>query len=1046
MRAKILNASAGSGKTYQLAYKYVHDVVEQPTLYRHILAVTFTNKATEEMKTRILSEIHHLASGGTSRYLQTLCDELTLDEATVRLRARDVRTRILHDYSHFTILTIDTFFQRILRAFIKELGLDLNYNIELENSSMLAKSADTLIEEITTNQELARWLTAFVQERIEDENSWDIREGILSLGGELFKERNKQALSMARSKEELGRIVGEAAKRATSSKLDFQKLGIQAMELMGAAGITPQDFSNKSRSFALYFLKVATGEIEPPTDKVRAMSLTTAGWCTKGAVPEVLVAQLRPLLQTLCEQYDINVLYWNTADLLRENYRSFALLSDLYAKFQEICESENTMLLSETKYILSTFIGQNDAPFIYEKVGNRYDRFMIDEFQDTSLREWENFLPLLQNAMAQSDKTSVLIVGDIKQSIYRWRGGDWRILHEKAQQALGIENTEVINLQSNYRSLPAVVDFNNRMIGAVVTLANAELNGRLSEAVATGAISASLHAELQDTLSHAYQGHEQVACKTGINSGFIHISTFEKQPALIEQIEAILDNGFKPNDILILGRSSSDGAKIAATLLEFKHTNTDPRYHFDVMTQEALTVSYAPISSFLIAALYLTLDQEDTIHRTIYNHYLKHQALDCPLSEEEILFFRSIRLLSTEEAIERIIIRHQLQNDREQVAYLQALHEQVIAFCTGRVADIQLFLQWWDEQGQKSSLSVEQSQTTIEVTTIHKAKGLEKKIVIVPYCNWMLGSKTGGGNNFVWSEPQGDWQEVGCVPVKFKKEMAASLFSADYYREEVYAYVDNINLLYVALTRAIEGLYLFIPNTRSNIGALLLQCIRADGQTADLHGMLGTHTETDKGDTFAFGSFAPPEPQETKPQPITHKLLEHYPTSQPDLRLRLPSQRYFEENGKAELAPRNIGILMHRLFENARAISDIDAALEELCLSSLISTKEATTLRTKIDQALADPVVHSWFSEEWEDIRNENEIIIPKQSTVRRPDRVMIQGSRAVVVDYKFGEKDQDSYRKQILEYMRLLRQIGYTTVEGWLWYVKLGRTEQVRE
>ena len=210
MRARILNASAGSGKTYQLAYKYVRDVVEQPGIYRHILAVTFTNKATEEMKSRILKEIHLLASGQPSSYLDNLCRELSLDAATVRRRAREVRSKILHDYSRFTVLTIDTFFQRILRAFIKELGIDLNYNVEIETASVLTKSADTLIEQITTDRDLQRWLTDFVQERIDEGKKWDIRDGILTLGGELFKEKNKDALSAARPREELARIVGEA--------------------------------------------------------------------------------------------------------------------------------------------------------------------------------------------------------------------------------------------------------------------------------------------------------------------------------------------------------------------------------------------------------------------------------------------------------------------------------------------------------------------------------------------------------------------------------------------------------------------------------------------------------------------------------------------------------------------------------------------------------------------------------------------------------------------------------------------------------------------
>ena len=257
MRARILNASAGSGKTYQLAYKYVRDVVEQPGIYRHILAVTFTNKATEEMKSRILKEIHLLASGQPSSYLDNLCRELSLDAATVRRRAREVRSKILHDYSRFTVLTIDTFFQRILRAFIKELGIDLNYNVEIETASVLTKSADTLIEQITTDRDLQRWLTDFVQERIDEGKKWDIRDGILTLGGELFKEKNKDALSAARPREELARIVGEATAHAAATKKRMQDAAAEAVRIIGDAGASVADFPYKGSGFAAYFYAVA---------------------------------------------------------------------------------------------------------------------------------------------------------------------------------------------------------------------------------------------------------------------------------------------------------------------------------------------------------------------------------------------------------------------------------------------------------------------------------------------------------------------------------------------------------------------------------------------------------------------------------------------------------------------------------------------------------------------------------------------------------------------------------------------------------------------
>ena len=1046
MRARILNASAGSGKTYQLAYKYVRDVVEQPTLYRHILAVTFTNKATEEMRSRILSEIHTLASGGKSGYLASLCAELSLDERTVRTRAREARTRILHDYSRFTILTIDTFFQRILRAFIQELGLDLNYNVEIETASVLSKSADALVEQIRIDEELQRWLTAFVQERIEDGKRWDVREGILALGNEIFKESNRETLSAERSKAELNRIVGKATGRAKAGKKEFQELGVRAMNLMNTAGVTTADFTGKSRSFAGYFAAAAAGEIKAPTATVRKMSATTEGWCAKDSPALPLVAELQPLLAELCARYDRSIRFWNTTDLLRENYRSFALLQDLYGKVRQMCSDENVMMLSETKNILSEFIRHNDAPFIYEKVGNRYDRFMIDEFQDTSTREWENFLPLLGNAMAQSEQTSVLIVGDIKQSIYRWRGGDWKILHGEAQQALGAGDTQVEVLRENWRSLPAVVAFNNRIIERIVAADNRALNETLAKASEEGSVDPAEAAALRDTLADAYRGHAQLPRRKAEHPGYVSVETFAERPPVVERICALIDKRFRPCDIMILVRGATDGAKVAAELLDFKRRNKDPRYRFDVMTQEALIVGNAPVSSFIAAALRLALNPDDSLSRAVYNHYLG-RPFDRPLDDSERDFFRSVRLLSPEEAFERIVMRHALQGDRRQTAYLQAIHEQIISFCATKIADIALFLRWWEETGKNRSLSVEESATTVEITTIHKAKGLEKRAVLIPYCSWSPDPKSSGTvQNIVWAEARGDGAEaIGRFPVKYKKAMAESGFSSEYYRELVYAHVDNVNLLYVALTRAAESLHVFIPQKGGRtVGGLLLQSIATDGDKALLGDFEGRCTIDEAGEHFAFGEFAGPVAGGSKRSEAEHVILEEYPTAQADLRLRLPSQRYFEDGGEVELSPRNLGILMHRAFEQADDEAGIHEAVRGMQADGTLSEADAATLRQMIARALEHPEVREWFGGGWERVRNENEIIIPGRGSTRRPDRVMIDGRRVVVVDYKFGLRDAERHRRQMREYLRLLGEMGYAPAEGYLWYVKLGKIEKV--
>lgn len=1063
MRAKILNASAGSGKTYQLAYKYIHDVIERPELYRHILAVTFTNKATEEMKSRILREIHLLASGRPSAYAESLRRELELDERTLRQRARDVRSRILHDYSHFTVLTIDTFFQRILRAFIRELGFDLDYNVEIETESLLAKSADTLVEAITENRELQRWLTDFVQERIEDGRRWDIRDGILALSGELFKEKNKEALARALPKEELRRLVGKAGEKARATRQLLQEKAREALRLMEEAGVSPSDFTGKSRSFANYFLTAAGDELKPPTATVERMSRTTEGWCAKGSPAQPLVARLQPLLRDICDIFRSNVRLWNTAVLLRENYRSFALLADLYAQVQRLCDQESTMLLSETKYILAEFIGHNDAPFIYEKVGNRFERYMIDEFQDTSAREWRNFLPLLRNAMAQSQDISVFLVGDIKQSIYRWRGGDWKILHNEARNELSPEDTEVVNLRDNWRSLPTVVGFNNRIMERIVAADNRTLNTMLDEAADSGAIAAERAAELHDTLAAAYRDHAQTPRRLKDGPGYVSVTACAGEPPVVARIKEVLDRGFRPSDILILVRSATDGARIAAELLRFKQENRDERYRFDVMTREALIVGNAPVAGFLIAALRLTVNPDDSLNRAIYNRYLG-RPFGAALPDDERDFCRALRLLSPEEAFERIVIRHHLADRCDQTAYLQAVHEQLIAFCSGKIADIPLFLRWWDEQGSGRSLSIEQGERTVEITTVHKAKGLERPVVIIPYCSWQLDPKSSGNvTNIVWAEASDEEAAIGQFPVRYKRAMADSEFSEAYYRELVYSHVDNINLLYVALTRAAESLHVFIPSggKGANVGALLWQVLAPEADGCRLGELEGRLTESEAGQECSFGSFDGPAPRKGGSGAVGHLLLEHYLTAMADLRLRLPSQRYFEEESDALPSPRDFGILMHKAFEHATSEEEIRRSVAQMQTDGVLSGAEAEALGQKLDEALADPVVREWFTGEWQEVRTESDIILPaaevrsggtgsatRGSVTRRPDRVMMrQGGterQVVVVDYKFGEHETAGHRRQIGEYMRLLREMGYDDVKGYLWYVRLRKVVEV--
>ena len=1035
-RVKIYSASAGSGKTYRLAYKFVHDTVKylytKPYLYRAILAVTFTNKATEEMKRRILKEINQLAvEPAKSDYISDLKKHLGISQEEIAKRAGIIRTKILHDYSRFTILTIDKFFQRILRAFVKELGIEMNYNIELNSDTILAQSTDSLIEDISNDDELYRWIMAFAQQHIDDEKAWDIRGDMNKLGKALFNESSRQAIQQSIPREQLEEIIRQADKKVAISRAEFKALGIKAMSIMEQAGVTPEDYMYSGVGFTNIFRNIANEQPFEFGNRVLKYAKSPEKW-SKNASAQAIAPQLCLLLNEIIEFYDRNIRLWITLDRIKQNYRGYALLQDINRKVREQCDQDGVMLLSETKYILSKFVESNDAPFIYEKYGNRFEHFMIDEFQDTSLKEWGNFVPLLKNAIAQSEDISVLIVGDVKQSIYRWRGGDWRILKSGVTDALGDENTHMENMKENYRSLRQVVKFNNDVINEVVEAHNTTLNEELNNALKEDVITPQTHAQLINTLQNAYTEHTQTPCRKSEKDGYVYVEPFDEMPPIIECIESAIERGYTYNDIMILYRSEKDGLKAAKILMEYKRHNNA----FNIMTQDSLVVGTAAVSNFIIAVMRLSQNRRDSISLAIMNDYLGRDY-DCALSDEEQAMLTSISQLTPEQAFERIVMTYSLDKHEEEIAYLQAVHELVVTFCASKVADIQLFLKMWDEKGATKSLSVEKGNSTIELMTIHKAKGLEKKVVIIPYCSWGMEPMK---DSIIWATPkQGEeLSEIGQFPVKYKKELAQSIYADEYLREKVYSHVDAVNLLYVALTRAGEELYAFIPRTKDgkikDTGLLLWNAVNGNAKTSE-----------DNSRTWVeYGEKLPPEPENKKSDKnkIRNVLIRDYPTFDVEM-VHPPMERYFEEGNTASLTPRNVGIVMHEILNQADSATDVIAGIDIACKDGRLSAAQAEELRATIEREFARPEVGEWFGV-WDDVRRENDIICSHKTGTRRPDRVMISGERAVVVDYKFGEDKLSSHRKQISGYMKLLTEMGYKRVEGYVWYLSLGEIVRI--
>ncbi|MBQ8863171.1 MAG: UvrD-helicase domain-containing protein [Rikenellaceae bacterium] len=1044
---KILSASAGSGKTYRLAYKYVETTILNPESYRHILAVTFTNKATDEMKRRILHEIDTLARGEKSDFLSDLLrDHPSLSEERICQRALEVRSRILHDYSNFAVMTIDRFFQRVVRSFMRELGVELNYTLELRTDDLLSTATDNLIEGIADNSSLEHTVDGFVEGRIDNSRHWDLRGDIARLGKQLFSDDFYASGVNIDSSEQLAEMGRQLRERRNSVRAEVVHAATDALNIIESAGLSREDFAGKSRSFVAYLPNWTSPQGTLPQLNKTVLSAidNPDGWPNKtsprrGDVPSVY-GRVNPLIVALRE----GMRTLTTLEIVLRRFDEFVLLADLRKSLDTICQDQNILPISKTSRLIAGLIADSDAPFIYERVGSWYDYYMIDEFQDTSRTQWNNFLPLVAEAVSRSESQPVLLVGDVKQSIYRWRGGDWRILANDVAdhfRRIAPDSIDFEPLEKNYRSFRRVVEFNNAFTGAVIRAMADSVRTTLTKAVDAGQITESLCRQLGSMIEQAYTPFAQEPNKQ-VPEGYATIRSYDTTddgvPPIVERLKDLQLRGYRPEDIAILVRSNNDGYRVAEMLLEAKRQNTDPRFCFDIVTGEALRVDSSSVVQFVVACLKLSQNPDDTISAAMFNRTLG-RAADAPLTDDEREFMSVVGRKSPEEAFENILIRWQLDRNSEALSYVQALHQQILSFSSGRIADIPLFVQWWEENGCKESLVMPSGTSAITIITVHKSKGLEYKAVLIPYADWEYS----GGGDMMWLRSSVAGGE-GAYPVTLNSASADTEFAPDYYNEVVMQAIDSLNILYVAVTRAKCELHVMLPAKPRGVGKMIMAAVGSLQQLADM----GDYSCTTLNDGLLAVDYGlPTQAKHSDESSSTTIHLDSYPTHpvSAKIKLKFPSERYTEE-GALSLSPRDMGVLMHRVFQDARSRAEVVEGVRRLEVDAVISSDESNTLQAQIARAFENPMVADWFSEKWQVVRAEGDILLPKdyeperkKKRVRRPDRVMICGNRAVVVDYKFGRHKDSSYDTQIERYMNLLRDMGYAEVEGYLWYVALG-------
>lgn len=1070
----VYKASAGSGKTHQLTGEYLNLLFNYPSAYKHILAVTFTNKATEEMKSRIVEELANLASGKGSDYLNDLCTKFSKSQESIRSFARQILVNILHDYSSFSISTIDRFFQQTMRAFTREIGLGGGYNVELDTSKVLGEAIDSMLFELerSENRQLLEWLIRFSEEKIENGETWNIRSDIQSLSNEIFKESYKAFSDDIQTDIANKTMLDDYKKMLLTNIVVYERRSRQisekALNIINNCGLQPDSFKNGSRSPFMSFVKWANGEIKEPSETFKKLRDNISGWYTKTTQPSVKslieVSFNSGLNDCVCEiidHYQSNVLYQTSVEINRYFF-TLGILGDVDKKIRSYASENNIMLISDTTELLNKIIQGTDTPFVYEKVGTRIDNYMIDEFQDTSGMQWNNFLPLLKDSLSAGNKN--LIVGDVKQSIYRWRNSDWKLLDEQIDLDFGSANINHKSLDINWRSLPNIINFNNAIFNTSPLLLQALFNSDLNNLGHTETNS-HLSTRIVQAYENAYQ--EIPEKKTWANDGYVkidfvdteeftdwHDSVLQQLPLEIEQLQ---DRGYQLKDIAILVRTKREGSEVANALLEYKGKNTNTKYKYDIISDEALFLRNANSVKLIVSLFrYLANTADSTLRAmAIYEYYKfkdrlsseetiqSHFSTSQQFPEEVYSVLERIRELPLYEMTEELFDLFSQAMDENEHIYMQAFLDLVLDFTTGKSSDLGSFLEWWDESKHNLTIFTPDGQDAIRIMTIHKSKGLGFKSVIIPFCNWDIDHKQ---PVILWCQPHlKPFNELKLLPVKYSQKLKNTIFASEYLEERLHTFVDNLNILYVAFTRAKENLIVFAPKPKDeskidSISTLLWSSLKqerdnADREYTDTQSLL----DTENG-LFVLGSDfkidIQSKCQNINQQEVINKSFPSIPFDN-RLKLSLTNKSFFSDQGKREY-----GNLMHEILSKVNTVADLDDIVRRYRLSGEITETEANHVWDTLQQYLAKAEVSEWYSGLYKVI-NEVQILQPGGSFIR-PDRVMIHKDSVIVVDYKFGSKEEKKYQRQVKNYISHIRKMGYTSIKGYLCYVTLDKVIEV--
>ena len=1098
----VYRASAGSGKTFTLAVEYISLLVKDPENYQHILAVTFTNKATQEMKMRILSQLYGIANSlqSSQQYFNKVKEKTNMPDAVIRNNARAALTLLIHRYNNFRILTIDAFFQQVLRNLAHELGQTANLRVDLNNEEITEKAVDQMIESLEKGQPVLQWISTYINNSIEDDNGWNIIGKIKTFGTNIFKDFYKA--HEANLKEQLSNADDFKVYETTLRKRrnDIRKtFNSKARSILNEIKNANLDIPSNYRSGLYKYL--TDSAIAPLTNKPLKAGVLKANespqnWtsskCAKADKQQIQTLAAEVLSAQLSELIAYNNDNWNefqSIQLTLSHLSELRLLHAIADAVDNLTKDTNRFMLSNTQALLKELIADSDTPFIFERIGARLKHVMIDEFQDTSTIQWQNFQVLLANCMAQ-ELSQNLIVGDIKQSVYRWRQGDWGILNN-IEKSFAHQKIRLETLDYNYRSEKRIIDFNNAFWEQCVANTAKEV--------------AQDDAEKAEIVQKAYEDVAQKTHKTTEN-GFVKISLYPSKSMkeavleeLIETIKELFNNGYggkNQSKIAILVRSKSNIQDIVNALLQSFGNE------INIVSDEAFRLDASLSVNIIVSAMHLLTHPDDVLTRGKLVKLYNQEVLKKPLTDTDLLVSinesnnidtknidkKERRKLATEQQmaklnsqlppeyvanrelllglpivdlVDKLFMLFGLDQLEGQSSYICTLYDTLNDFLKDHTADIDDFINEWENSLSSKTIQSDEIEG-IRIMTIHKSKGLEFDNVIIPFCNWEMEKK-----GTLWCETKNKpapYNKLPLLPIDFSRDkLIGTVFEDDYKEEHFQNIVDNLNLLYVAFTRASKNLFVFglrqgkttldniakgtPPGNRSYAIELALRQVseQLQGSSLSFPDDIGSEIH------FEYGTLVPATHEKE------HAVADNPFLIKPDKHIvsiaTYPQAATFKQSNKSiefvkgeDVDPSDrtryikIGNVLHQLFSTIYTTADIPTRLNELEQQGIIYNDEITSaqLRTRIEDAITNPQVQEWFSKRWQ-LYNECTILEYNKDTneveEHRPDRVMTDGKEFVVVDFKFG-KEREEYKKQVQQYMEILIRMGHKKVSGYLWYV----------